>query len=234
MTMSEDLDLDALRHFDGVSRLFPLPNFVLFPHVVKPLHIFEPRYREMTADALKSDRLIALVQLKPGWDEDYEGTPPVYDMACLAHIVNDQRLPDGKYNLLVRGLCRLQLLEEVVNLKLYRSARGKIVCDPVHEDNAVTRLEMAKAAVPWIQAAGPILTQFQQVLQTKLPLGVLCDILAFTLPLPVEIKQELLAEIDIPRRAECLLHALRTNPPELLPRPRPIRPGKFPPDFSVN
>lgn len=232
--MSDDIDLDALRHFDGVAKLFPLPNFVLFPHVVKPLHIFEPRYREMTADALNSDRLIALVQLKPGWEEEYDGTPPIYDMACLAHIVNDQRLPNGKFNVLVRGLCRLQLQEEVVNLKLYRSARGKIVCDPIHDDDPGMRLRIAKAAMPWIQAAGPILHQFQQVLKTGLPLGVLSDILAFTLPFPAEMKQEMLAELDIPRRSECLLHALSTNPPEMLPRPKPWRHGKFPPDFSAN
>ena len=65
--------------------LFPLPNVVLFPNVFLPLHIFEPRYREMVADALASDRMIGMVLLRPGWEHDYEGRPPVYpDRAAAA------------------------------------------------------------------------------------------------------------------------------------------------------
>ena len=60
-------DHPPLSDFAGTARLFPLPNLVLFPHVMQPLHIFEPRYRQMTADALAGDRLIAVVLLKPGW-----------------------------------------------------------------------------------------------------------------------------------------------------------------------
>ena len=76
-------DLSPLTHFAGTARLFPLPNLVLFPHVMQPLHIFEPRYREMTADALATDRLIALALLQPGWEADYDGKPAVYPVACL-------------------------------------------------------------------------------------------------------------------------------------------------------
>ncbi len=232
--MSDDRDLDALREFDGVARLFPLPNFVLFPHAVKPLHIFEPRYREMTEDALAADRLIGLALLKPGWENEYEGQPPIHEMVCLAHIVNDQRLADGKFNILVRGLCRLKVETEVANARSYRSARGKVLCDPIHDDNPVIRAEIAKATLPWLQAATSILPQFQQVLNSKLPLGVLCDVLGFALPLPVELKQELLNELDIELRAGCLLRTLQKPPPETLPHPRPQRIRKFPPTFSDN
>src|SRR5439155_19684170 len=95
-------DQAALNQFGGVARLFPLPNVVLFPHVVQPLHIFEPRYRQMTADALEDDRLIALVLLQPGWEADYEGRPSVCTMTCVGRIIAEQRLPDGRYNLLLR------------------------------------------------------------------------------------------------------------------------------------
>src|SRR5206468_10763458 len=94
----------ALTHFAGRARLFPLPNMVLFPHVVQPLHVFEPRYRQMTADALAGDRLIALTLLQPGWEEEYEARPAVHPVACLGRVVADQLLPDGRYNLLVRGI----------------------------------------------------------------------------------------------------------------------------------
>ena len=101
-------ELSSLIDFAGKARLFPLPNLVLFPHVMQPLHVFEPRYRQMTADALAGDRLIALVLLRPGWEADYEGRPPVFPVACLGHVVADKQLPDGRYNLLLRGLSRLR------------------------------------------------------------------------------------------------------------------------------
>ncbi len=73
--------------------LFPLPNVVLFPNVFLPLHIFEPRYREMVADALASDRLIGMVLLKPGWEHEYEGRPPVYPIGCSGVITHVDQLP---------------------------------------------------------------------------------------------------------------------------------------------
>src|SRR5205085_1976564 len=96
----------VLKQFSGMARLFPLPNVVLFPQVVQPLHIFEPRYREMTADALADDRLIAMALLQPGWEADYEGRPPIHPICCLGRIFAEKHLPDGRYNLLLRGLTR--------------------------------------------------------------------------------------------------------------------------------
>src|SRR5215216_1637862 len=107
--MSDDA---ALAGFGGVARLFPLPNLVLFPHVMQPLHIFEPRYRQMTADALDGDRLIAMVLPRPGWELDYAGKPAVHPVACLGKVVAEQRLDDGRFNILLRGLSRLRIIEE--------------------------------------------------------------------------------------------------------------------------
>ena len=102
-----------LAGFNGTARLFPLTNLVLFPHVVQPLHIFEPRYRQMIRDALAADRLIAMVLLRPGWEEQYEGRPAVHAVACLGRILAEQPLDDGRYNLLLRGLSRVRLRESV-------------------------------------------------------------------------------------------------------------------------
>ena len=92
--------------------LFPLPNVVLFPNVFLPLHIFEPRYREMVADALAGDRMIGMVLLRPGWEHDYDGRPPVYPIGCSGVITHVERLPDGRYNIVLRGLERFRILEE--------------------------------------------------------------------------------------------------------------------------
>src|SRR5438876_12325122 len=96
--------------FDGSVRLFPLPNLVLFPQAMEPLHIFEPRYRQMTADALATDRLIAMVLLKSGPEEEGEERPALHSVACLGKIVADQRLEDGRYNILLDGFSRLRIL----------------------------------------------------------------------------------------------------------------------------
>ena len=97
---------------DLLLPLFPLPNVVLFPNVFLPLHIFEPRYREMVADALKHDRLIGMALLRPGWQRDYEGRPPVYPIGCSGVITHADRLPDGRYNIVLRGVQRFRILDE--------------------------------------------------------------------------------------------------------------------------
>src|SRR5438093_947427 len=92
--------------------LFPLPNVVLFPNVFLPLHVFEPRYREMVADAIGSDRMIGMVLLRPGWQTDYEGRPAVYPVGCSGLMTHVERLADGCYNIVLRGLERFRLTDE--------------------------------------------------------------------------------------------------------------------------
>ena len=92
--------------------LFPLPNVVLFPGVFLPLHIFEPRYRSMTEDALAGDRLIGIVLLKPGYEAEYEGRPPIYPVGCTGLITHAERLDDGRFNIVLQGLERFRVREE--------------------------------------------------------------------------------------------------------------------------
>jgi len=92
--------------------IFPLPNVVLFPNVFLPLHIFEPRYREMVADALAGDRIIGIVLLRPGWEPEYEGRPAVYSIGCAGVVTNAERLPDGRYNIVLQGLEKFRVVDE--------------------------------------------------------------------------------------------------------------------------
>ena len=92
--------------------IFPLPNVVLFPNVFLPLHIFEPRYREMVADALAGDRIIGIVLLRPGWEPEYEGRPAVYRIGCAGVVTNAERLPDGRYNIVLQGLEKFRVIDE--------------------------------------------------------------------------------------------------------------------------
>lgn len=110
--------------FPSSLPIFPLPTVVLFPNVFLPLHIFEPRYRQMTADALAGDRLIGMVLLRPGNDADYEGRPPVYGTGCTGLITHAEKLDDGRFNLVLRGLEKFTVLgeEDPAVGRLYRSA----------------------------------------------------------------------------------------------------------------
>jgi Lon protease-like protein len=77
-----------------------------------PLHVFEPRYRKMVEDALRWQRAIGMVLLKPGYEQDYQGRPPIYPLGCSGAIVEDERLEDGRYNILLLGQSRFRVLEE--------------------------------------------------------------------------------------------------------------------------
>lgn len=228
-------DQQALANFSGLARLFPLPNMVLFPHVVQPLHIFEPRYRQMTADALAGDRLIAVALLKPGWEGEYEAKPTIHPIACLGRIVADQLLEDGRYNLLVRGLSRMKMHDEVLDNKPYRTAQSELLIDgplPTIAEAKALRKDLAGKVLARF-ASGESKEQLQQLFSGELPLGALCDILGFALPFPVEHKQALLEQLDVTRRTIrllSLLDALIVDAPPAANHPQ----HKFPPDFSMN
>jgi Lon protease-like protein len=138
--------------------IFPLPNVVLFPNVFLPLHIFEPRYREMVADAVASDRMIGMVLLRPGWERDYEGRPPVYPIGCSGVVTHVERLADGRYNLVLRGLERFRILDENHDRSYRRAA-----IEPLHEqrltseDRAAIRRQRSKLEsmlAPAVEKAG--------------------------------------------------------------------------------
>ncbi len=92
--------------------LLPLPTVVLFPGVFLPLHIFEPRYKQMVTHALEGDRIIGMTLLRPGHDVAYEGRPPVFDMGCAGLITHVERQNDGGFNLILRGLSKFRIDEE--------------------------------------------------------------------------------------------------------------------------
>jgi Lon protease-like protein len=225
-------DFSALENFSGRARLFPLPNVVFYPMVMLPLHIFEPRYRQMTADALAGDRLITMVLLRPGWEADYEGKPAVSPVGCIGKIIAEQELEDGRYNILLRGLARVRLLNEVEDEHLYRTAQVRLLHEfapPESPQVGELRRRLVERVPVWLPAPGPR-SQLQKLLDTDLPLGALCDILGFALPLELGFKQELLEQLNAEERATMLLRYLESvTPPEAKGAP-----GRFPPEFSTN
>ncbi|HZU35776.1 MAG TPA: LON peptidase substrate-binding domain-containing protein [Gemmataceae bacterium] len=229
-------DFAALTTFSGTVRLFPLPNLVLFPGVVQGLHIFEPRYRQMMADALQADRLITLVLLQPGWEPEYPGNPPIYPIACLGRIADVDQLPDGRYNLQLRGLIRVRLNEEITPAssgKLYRQAQATLLpdADPVPTSaQRQLRKHLTHALPAWRLEEG-VFSTLRRLLQSAVSFGNVVDIVSFVLPLPLELKQQLLQTTDVEERAARLLAHLEQDQPLEAPE---WGERKFPPDFSVN
>lgn len=120
---SEPIDESLL----SAVAMFPLPNVVLVPGSLQPLHIFEPRYREMTRDVLAGSRLLAMARLKPGYEADYHGRPEVYPVVGIGRVIASDELDDGRYNILVRGVARAELDEELPPARAYRQIRARIL-----------------------------------------------------------------------------------------------------------
>ncbi len=107
--------------------IFPLPDVVLLPGAVLPLHVFEPRYRDMTRDALAGERLLGMARLRPGYQQDYAGRPPVHDIVGLGRIVTANESEDGRYHMLLRGIARVRIVEELPPDHSYRLVRAELL-----------------------------------------------------------------------------------------------------------
>ena len=229
--MSDEPLAFSADQFPGEARVFPLPNLVMFPHVMQALHVFEPRYRALVEEAIATDRLLALGVLAPGWEHDYEGRPPLRPTACLCRIATHQRTDEGTYNILVLGVRRLRLVRELPPDKLFREVEAEIVddvepADATEEAAALQRrlLSAFKRAMPKIPAA---YEQLDQLLGSQITLGMLADIVSYTIDLDLDTKIRLLAECDVFRRTELLLEAIAGRSASGPGRP-------FPPEFSLN
>jgi Lon protease-like protein len=187
--------------------LFPLPEVVLFPGVPRPLLIYEPRYREMVADALKGNHVIGMVLLRPGYEKDYEGRPPIYAIGCAGVIEDYEQLADGRYAILLRGLTTFRVVNEDER-KPYRLARVEAVPELLKDEDR-----------------GPLSTlreRLAQLLYTVLPLGAeppdpglddpeFVNVTAQALTMPEADRQELLEQNSVLARARALVDRLENK-----------------------
>lgn len=192
----------------GVA-LFPLPNVVLFPRAVLPLHIFEERYKTMTADVLAGDGCFAMALLKSGWEKDYYGRPAIESVVCVGQILSHEKLPDGKYNFLLQGRKRARVLREHRG-KAYRVAD----LAPIAETHAMEiDLEFERARLAAIfsttrLAMLPLARQFKELLTGPMSTSDVADLAAFNLLEDIRLKQSLLEEADVRRRITRIADAL--------------------------
>jgi len=197
--------------------IFPLPNLVFFPHTLLPLHIFEPRYRAMVTDSLARDKRLAVVGLKPGYEARYDGKPPVYAVAGAGEIVQWQRLPTGRYNILLRGDYRIRIEAELPTDTLYRMVRAVVLEDQHPAEDAAglaPLVEQVKGScLRLIEAVGRSSPALEKAFRSAQPPGVIADQVASAILPDPPLRQELLETMDVKARlrrlGEALDHLLR-------------------------
>ena len=191
-----------------VIPLFPLPTTVFYPNTSLPLHIFEPRYRRMVADALNGKGVIGIILLKPGWESDYQGTPEIMEIGCLGTIKRHSELPEGKYNILLSGLYRFRILNEIKG-KIYRQAQVEFLKE-INDKDLTSEPSPIKEQLIRIMRLYlknlPEGTKIEQALDIKncRNLAEFVDKLTHHFDLPVNKMQEFLEQQDVQKRANSL------------------------------
>ena len=232
MTLPNDSDA-SLCGFSGIAPLFPLPNVGLFPHALLPLHIFEPRYRKMTADALKGDKLIAMGLLQEGWQQIPSYChPAVHRMVGLGKIIAHEQLEDGRYYLVLRGVSRARLITETPSHEPYRVGQLELCPDPTDDYSSFSQSIRSEELLTQFARIFPQINLQKLFLHsaTELPLATVCDVLLGSMPLPPELLQTFLEECDPEVRGQMLMDLMdqplfEINDPSI---------RKFPPVFSLN
>lgn len=205
--MPEALTID----FAKPIPLFPLPTCALLPHATVPLHVFEPRYRKMTREALDSRGLIAMAVFKGDqWQQEYENNPPIRDHVCVGYIVQHQKLEDGRYNILLQGVCRAKVVREVEH-ESYRLA----VLEPTEteqpmeidlsEQRECIEALLNRPRMKQLAAVGAV----HQWLSREVPTAAMIDLAILTLCSDIEQRYAMLAEPDVEARAAWLEQHLR-------------------------
>ncbi|HKQ48214.1 MAG TPA: LON peptidase substrate-binding domain-containing protein [Phycisphaerae bacterium] len=218
--------------------VFPLPNAVLMPMSVLPLNVFEKRYRIMTRDALASHRMIAIALLETGFESKYDTLEaPIHPVVCVGRILREERLEDGRYNFLLQGLNRAQIVEENRELS-YRRAHLRVLhpqpLQPEVERTYRSELLRMLSEEPLVQLArrGGWMELFRC---HDLAFSDLVDVLAATVLRCCEDKQQFLSEPRVFERVRCLCDLLEELSMELRElRERPARVRAWPPVLSEN
>jgi Lon protease-like protein len=201
--------------------IFPLPNAALFPGAGLPLHVFEPRYRHMVRDALAGNKALAIARLKPGFESDYEGRPAVFDVCGAGVIVHHVERDDGRYDILVRGVARVRIVNEHAPLQTYRVVNAELLPD------APTDPELAAAFHERLRTLWPTLAtnlpegarELSTFTRGSEGAGMLSDRLAGALFGEPELTQRLLEELDPAERMSIITNELREISERLSTRP---------------
>lgn len=194
--------------------LFPLPEVVLLPQQLLPLHVFEPRYCAMLADVLAGDQRIGIALLRSGYEESYfDACTPIEDVIGIGGVVASECLKDGRYNVVLRGMSRARIVGELEGGP-YRRARIERIpssCTCSQHFQGLLRDELRRALDLNFKDQAELQSQCLMLCNAPLPLGELTDLIAGALPLCAQLRQLLLEEPEDAARAQMLLDHVKTT-----------------------
>jgi Lon protease-like protein len=178
--------------------MFPLPNCVLLPGGLLPLHVFEPRYRELTRDCLAGHQLMGVARLKPGYQSGYHGRPPVFERFGIGRIICSEELPDGRFALLLRGVARAELARELPDDRAYRLVEARMLIDTCRDraeahDHHQKLVMLCDRLAEVLEQGGP---QLRDLVRNFDDPGACADAIAAALVMDADARQELLEAID--------------------------------------
>jgi uncharacterized protein len=189
---------------EDVIAVFPLPNVIFFPKTFLPLHIFEPRYCQMVQDTIATKQLIGMFLLEEGWQENYYGNPPIHAVGCAGEMIHTESLPDGKYDIVLRGLYRVRPIEMVQEFP-YRKARVEALPEILNERPTKVK-EMAENLLSGFTKIDP---EALKLFETEHPdFAEIVNQIANTLPMELQTRFDLLKIDDLYLRAESVYQLL--------------------------
>ena len=199
-----DLALAQSAPLPPIIPIFPLEDALLFPGIARPLYIFEPRYRAMVADALKGDRIIGMTTLKPGYEANYQGRPPIYSIGCAGVITDVEELSDGRYKIVLRGIVKFRVTGEDQS-RPYRLARVDAIPE-VLDDAEKTALRKERERLEALVTKGS---------DTEVPPGMpdegLVNMVAQYLPIESDERKGLLELKSVLLRSQALIKLIESK-----------------------
>jgi|TARA_B100001079_G_scaffold267185_1_gene275478 hypothetical protein len=206
--MSDHLK-DPLEDFSGRVPIFPLPNVVFFPHTFLPLNIFEERYRAMVADAAKGEKLICMTLLKPGYDEDYEGSPPIHTTGTVGFMPLKKDQKDGTSDILLVGMDKVKI-NEIPSDTPYRMAEVEILHEIIGESDTEALQDKIFQQFNLLTDDN-LLSIATQFFSEGLDFEMAVNLVISHLEIEAGEKQKLLELDDLSLRAKVLLQYLESD-----------------------
>ena len=235
--MSDEVSIHV--NFTRAMPLFPLDAAELLPQQILPLHIFEKRYLQMVSRALDGAGQIAMGVFRGDrWKQEYHARPPVRPAVCIGQIVQHEQVGEDRYNILLQGICRARILEEIEpeDDQLFRQVMLRPIgvgeVDEDELDDLRDWLDDALSESPLAQ-----MTKAEKILDyvrnESIPTSALLELVSFTMTPSGELRYRLLAEGDASRRAHLLRGELE-HIQSLIRRAKAQRPEEWPKGCSWN
>jgi len=210
--------------FPSIIPVFPLPNVVLFPGVPLPLHIFEPRYRDLVRDAAASHEIIGMSLLRGDWQARYHENPDIFETGCAGRIVNVEELPDGKFNILLHGI-REFIIERHIFDKSYRQAAVRWRSLGLRAIDVACRSRLIGLLSKFLRTQ-PNTPAYRLLRDHTLSDDLLVNFFSYALDIAPLEKQGLLEAASLTERAERLRDILEFHLEETRLGPKPPGPDR--------